>query len=206
MPGAQYIIQRLRANSSNIDTLPEHPECDNLILPSTLPNSLRDAACLPGLANKEQRLRLGQADDALNDIRRYLRIASSVITFKQSQHASSQQLSRKTQSLLTKFRERTSQCAARYMAAFDALESLDPKGLWSQRLLKLNPSIHLHLPRREADDPHENQRELSWIWLVPRPEGQPWPIATAGEICDCKCVTVHYVYFMLRLFSFSHAC
>ena len=61
-----------------------------------------------------------------------------------------------------------------YQAAFKALSDLDRDGECSQCFKLLDLSSNLHLPRCELDDPHkemnqgENQRMLSWIWLVAR--------------------------------------
>jgi hypothetical protein len=46
----------------------EHPESISLHLPSSLPQHLRQSPELSAIVEKECRLRVGQADDALADI------------------------------------------------------------------------------------------------------------------------------------------
>lgn len=139
------------------------------------------------LANKERRLRLGQADDALHEIRRLLRISSTILEFKRGQHLASQKITTRTRDLINNFRAKTSAATDRYIAAYDALNKLDPDGDWALSFKALNPSVDLHLPRREEDDDGpENRRELSWIWLVPQSEDAQRRVATADEVGDCK--------------------
>lgn len=176
-----------------VRSAPEHspkdvpPEAECLFLPSSLPPALTDTACVRGLAEKERRLRLGQAEDALHDIRRQLRVASTIIEFKKGQHHASQSLTTKTRHLMATFTGKTKRCANRYDAAYAALQSLDPNGEWTRRFRPLNHSLDLHLPRREADDPRgENRRQLSWIWLVSRDGEQPRGSATEVEVSDSE--------------------
>ena len=178
------------ASSSSLD----RAETESLFLPSAIPACLRESGCIPGLAQKELRLRLAQADSALNHVRRNLRVSSTVLQFKQGQHQASQQLTRRTRVMVNTFHEKTVRCADRYIVAHAALTALDPMGAWNIRLRPLNKSRDLHLPKMEKDeetkqkrrDKGENVRELSWIWVAPRDGGRPAIIATADEVNDCK--------------------
>ncbi|KAI0037488.1 hypothetical protein FA95DRAFT_1459080, partial [Auriscalpium vulgare] len=51
------------------DATADHPESETLYLPSQLPPELRETGCTVGLVTKELRLRLGQAQDALYQVR-----------------------------------------------------------------------------------------------------------------------------------------
>lgn len=179
-----------------------HPEAAILYLPSSIKPESRLSCCIPGLPDLERRIRVGQADDALNEVRRQLRITSSIIQFKRGQHQASQQLSRKSRALMAKFTAKTQRATARYIAAHGALSTLDPQGSWTTRLLPLNVSKDLHLPRREDDDgldederelrgrgakfrgrkQSENQRELSWIWRAQHAGGRPSKITSVDEV------------------------
>ncbi|KAF7974577.1 hypothetical protein HWV62_11954 [Athelia sp. TMB] len=165
-------------------TLSTHNAEDEIIsLPSRLPSHLRTLPGLPALLEKERRLRIGQADDALNEIRRLLRISSTVLEFKRSQHLASQQITTRTRQLVLGFRAKTASVAEHYTAAHDTLASLDPDGEWRIHYKPLNTATDLHLPRWEEDNVEpENHRELSWIWLVPQSPETHRHVATADEV------------------------
>ena len=192
MPGAEQIIARAKSTASTEQL--DHAELENLLLPSSISHTNSMLCCIPGLTDKERRLRLAQADDALNELRRQLRVTLSILVFKRGQHSASQRLSRTTQGLMDRFRNKTLRCAQRYSAAFAALSVLDPGGDWTRRLQKLDHSKDLQLPRCEEEDPKkkkgrmagENRRELSWIWLTPKAGSGQSDVVTADEINDCE--------------------
>jgi hypothetical protein len=191
MPGAEQIIARVKSTASTEQL--DHAELENLLLPSSISHANSMLGCILGLADKECRLRLAQADDALNELRRQLRVTSSILVFKRGQHSASQRLSRTTQGLMDRFRDKTLRCAQRYSAAFAALSVLDPGGNWTQRLQKLDHSKDLQLPRREEDPKKkkgrmagENRRELSWIWLTPKVGSRQSDVVMADKINDCE--------------------
>ena len=144
MPGAEQIITRAKSTTPTKQL--DHAELENLFLPSSLSPANSMLCCIPGLADKERRLRLAQADDALNELCQQLHVTSSILVFKHGQHSASQRLSRTTQGLMDRFRDKTQQCAQRYSAAFTALSVLDPGGNWTQHLQKLDHSKDLQLP------------------------------------------------------------
>jgi hypothetical protein len=195
MPCIDQLCHGLTAN--DVDTSPApaisllsvtaHPENIPLHLPSSILPSLWTAGCSPGLVDKETRLRLAQADDGLNELRRQLRISATLIDYKKEQHSSSQRMSTRARSLLSRFHDKTHRAAERYTAAFNALSVLDPGGDWTVRLKYLDHSKDLRSPRRDPDeDPNENRRELSWIWLVQRADNLPNDTATTAEINDSE--------------------
>lgn len=172
MPG----VASLRAASISSSTTPPHPEDELLWLPSALSSVHQLSACIPRLADKERRLRLGQAEDALHATRRQLRITSTIIDFKRGQHAASQEITTRTRNMMNAFRNKTHAFAARYNDAYNALKALDPDGEWTHHLRLLDVDKDLTLPRREESDVDaekrrrrereagENRRGLSWIW------------------------------------------
>lgn len=201
MPGVAPLLERQSMDS----TTPILPEVEVLYLPSSIDLNIRQSCCVSGLPEIECRIRLGQADDALNEVRRQLRITSSIIQFKRGQHQANQQLSRKSRALMAKFTGKTHRAANRYVAAHAALSSLDPDGSWALRLQPLNLEKDLHLPRREESDgldedkevrgkgsrfrgrkQGENQRELSWIWRAQHAGGRPSKVTSADEVNESK--------------------
>ena len=172
------------ATDHNTSYITEQPETKPLFLPSSVPVSLRTTGCIPNLAEKEQRLRLAQADDALHELRRQLRISATLRDYKRVQvGGTSQKMNTRTCSLLSRFHDKTMRCAERYSAAFKALSTLDPNGDWTHHLKFLDHKKDLRSPRRDDDDPGESKRELSWIWLVSRDDGTA---TSSDEINDSE--------------------
>jgi hypothetical protein len=154
-----------------IDSTPmthKTPELMPLKLPSSMAPALR-STCFKGLADTECRLRLAQADDALCDLRKQLRIAMGLAHYKNTQVDPSQRAATRARSLISRFHEKTMRCAERYRAAYSALAALDPCGEWSNRLRHL-ADADIRQPRR-GDDEAEGTREVSWIWRVDRRSG-----------------------------------
>ncbi|TDL14293.1 hypothetical protein BD410DRAFT_846162 [Rickenella mellea] len=150
MPGVSASLQD--RNPSDEDTSePGNSELSKLFLPSSFPVA-QQSAVLPGLAEKEYRLRLAQAEDCLRQLRRHLRVRSTLWQYKKS---SIQRYARK------------------YRAARAALHVLDPNGAWVERFKVLN-SEDIRGPQRD-DGNHldrglqesEGRRDFTWIWLVP---------------------------------------
>ena len=174
MPGA-HILHSITLSS----TSSTQPEAAKLLLPSALSNAQRTLGIIPGLSEKEARLRIAQADDALRELRRQLRVSVQLLDFKKNTvGGTSQRMGTKTKTLMVRFHNKTHRCARRYSAAYDALCTLNPPGDWRDRLRPLDHAKDLRLPGRDKDkDKNKNQREsegrreISWIWLAPRREG-----------------------------------
>jgi len=139
------------------------PEAAPLRLPSSLPSALHES-CPFKLANIEFRFRLAQADDALSELRRLLRITMSLRHYKDKQVGASQRGSTRTRTLISRFQDKVARCAGRYRSARVALLSLDAKGEWQLRLQQLS-STDIRAPGR-GNNESEGHRELSWIWRV----------------------------------------
>lgn len=163
-----------------------------------MPSSLHATGCVPGLVAKETKLRIAQADDALNDIRRQLRISATLLDFKKSNiGGTSQRMGTRVRTLMTRFHDKTHRAARRYDAALRALSALDPNGTWTNRLKRLDHSKDLRLPCRDMDDePSEGRRELSWIWLVPRDDSNR---DDEEEYNECKLLLYMYADSSLGL-------
>jgi len=173
---------------STSSTTSEEPETTPLYLPSSIPKSFWSTGCVLNIVNKERRLRLPQADDALKELRRQLHISATLVDYKKVQvGGGSQKMSTQIRSLLSRFHDKTICCAERYSATYNALSALDPNGDWTTQLKVLNHKTDLCPPCRcEDDESRETRRELSWIWLVAPGEGLPKAVASAAEINDSK--------------------
>jgi hypothetical protein len=171
-----------QACASLTPTAHDKPETTHLCLPSAMPSSLWSTGCLTGIVDKERRLRLAQADDALAELRRQLRITATIRDYKKS-IGPSQKLGLKSRTLLSRFQDKTLRCARQYSAAFEALKALDPDGDWTTRLQHLDHTRDIRGPHRDEDDASEGNRDISWIWLAGRVEGRPSSdTITADEI------------------------
>lgn len=155
-----------------------------LCLPSSLTTEQRRSYCTPGLEEKERRLRIAQADDALDELRRVLRAVLALDTHR-NRHTAGAGVAANTrmQSLLSKHRAKQRRIAERYRAARGALCLLDPEGAiaedgWGRRLQVLDdPDIK---PPALEDGQSEGRRQLTWIWLTP--SGAAHPLAARGVL------------------------
>ena len=148
-----------------------------LYLPSAVGSRI---PVMGGLAEKETRLRLAQADDALAELRRLLRITVGLRDYKYTQLGPSQRAGTRARSLISRFQGKIDRCAERYRAARSALLNLDANGDWSQRLFELRKE-HVKGPGRGTEDESEGRRDVSWIWLM-RSEALDDGIPTEDEI------------------------
>ncbi len=146
----------------------DHPENDQLELPSSY-----DATCLPQyglttLAKIEYEIRLGHAYDAIDDIR------TSIHIYNVSSHEKQTQVSRTRQStrawgILSSLKSNTRECAKRYCLSYEALLAL---GLSKDSELK---------PIRDGDlwgkdmtsmtKQGDSKRKEPWYWTVGKPSG-----------------------------------
>ncbi|TFK79956.1 hypothetical protein K466DRAFT_504721 [Polyporus arcularius HHB13444] len=157
-----------------------------LWLPSSLPAPLR-LSLSSGLVDKERRLRMAQADDALDDIRRLRRILTGIADFKRyNVSGTGQRTSGRVRTLFAKFDQKVRRAAERYRAARTALECLDRGGDWEARF-KVLRDADLRGPGRDGDGEEttrlgEGRYEISWIWLVPRGADLSMPDGVEGEL------------------------
>ena len=144
------------------------PELTPLKLPLSMTPALR-LTCYQGLADIERRLRLAQAEDALYDLRKQLRITLGLTLYKTTQVGPSQRAGTRARALISQFRDKTMRCADRYRAAYSALTALDFGGEWCQQFRQL-ADTDIRPPRKE-DDEAEGTRALSWIWRIDHKNG-----------------------------------
>ncbi|KAH9885585.1 hypothetical protein C8Q73DRAFT_795737 [Cubamyces lactineus] len=144
-------------------------ECMSLWLPSSLPSSLRQGDLAQRLTNIERQMRLAQLEDSLNDIRRLRRVLKGVAEFKRlNVSGTGNKPNTRIRALYAKFQRKQTRVAERYRAAYRALSTLDPDGVWKRVFREL---LDRHLTGPGSDDDKstgEGHREVSWIWLAPR--------------------------------------
>lgn len=155
-------VSKLRANQF-IEDSSITPTED---IPLYLPSGCHTLTVIPDdLLAMEKRIRVAQAEDALVELRRLLRISSGLWQYKRTQIGPSQRAGTRARSLISRFTDKVNHSANRYRAARHALLALDAGGEWAQRLRELKAE-HVKGPRRDDNDESEGRRELSWIWMI----------------------------------------
>ncbi|KAI0061776.1 hypothetical protein BV25DRAFT_1804969, partial [Artomyces pyxidatus] len=200
---SQLVVPPTQSSSGAPDDVTESndPEKVNLYLPSQIPAELRAAGCTLGLADKELRLRRGQAEDALHQVRRSIRMRIGMIHYKHV-HVDGQGVAANTRArtLVSRISDKLRRHVRRYRAAYAALLSLSPDGDWKVHLRQLREE-DIRSAREDERALGEGHRELSWIWRVLRPEARDFPEAdeetTEEELNDS--VRVDYVTSKARV-------
>lgn len=162
---AALIAPTLSDDESN----PKEPaESMPLYLLSSLPQQLRQLPELATMLEKECRLRMAQADDALAEIRRQRRIISGLWQFKRLNiDGTGNRTSTRMRTLYNRFNLRVRRYAECYRAAHRSLLVLNPNGAWQLRLKDLKDG-DIRGPGKEDNGTGNSRFEPSWIWLVPR--------------------------------------
>lgn len=154
-------------SSELAETFPLH-------LPSSLPPSLRQTPELTHLVKKELRLRLAQADEALESIRRGRRMISSLIQFKKFNiSGAGNKPNTRLRTVLNRLQASIQHSASTYQTAYNTLLTLDPDGEWRTQFRKLD-TADIRGPGQQPDDSviqPSGRYETSWIWLVRRNTG-----------------------------------
>ncbi|KAI0069871.1 hypothetical protein K474DRAFT_1568226, partial [Panus rudis PR-1116 ss-1] len=165
MPSVSSLLATtLTEEATNATTKPKANTL-RLWLPSTLPSTHYQSADLKLLQDKELKLRLAQADDALADIRRLCRTITGVRQFQDiNVSGSGQKAHTRMRTLYDKFQQKIKLATARYRTARKALEVLDPDGSWKNRLHILNDK-DIRGPR-DTEQLGQGAMEPSWIWLT----------------------------------------
>jgi hypothetical protein len=177
-------IVELRHTASSAADQVTQPERISLYLPSNIPTSTR-LSLAGGLADKERRMRIAQADDALTDLKRMLRITMGLWDYKLTNIGPSQGASTRTRSMIDGYRTKVTRCVERYRAARQALITLDPNGEWILRLRELKSEDVRPPERTEEEKKKEGKHEVSWIWMVNTPD-IPDGVVSREEVTDSK--------------------
>lgn len=158
--------------------------CDvPLNLPELLSTELRSQLSSKFLA-KYWRLRLAQAEDALNSMKKHLRKGAALFKHKKD-HVAGTGVAANTrmQSSIERQQSKTRLDAARYTTARSALLLLCPSGKWKTRLRVLNET-DIRPPTSDGST-GEGRRQLTWIWrMKPASDDELEPGDDEGELED----------------------
>lgn len=169
MPGVAALQGTDTDPDAHLTDKDERPETSKLCLPSAIPVSHRDNACVPGIVDKEKRLRMAQLQDALVELCRARRVRKGAALFFDIHIAGTGQrpVTRHLTTVHT-IDNRITRAVHRYRDARDAMRSLDPRGEWKKEFHELKDEDNRG-PGRESDDSilGEGSFVVSWIWLAP---------------------------------------
>lgn len=170
MPHVATLILQMQTpdgTNSSTETLAENLP---LFLPSSLPPRIRALSELKDICNLERRLREPQADDALAEVRRQRRVIQGLWLFKRlNVSGTGNRPNTRMIDLYKRFNDKTDRAAQKYRTAWRALSTLDPDGLWLERLKELKSNDVSGPGRDPGETTATNSRyEPSWIWLVQR--------------------------------------
>ena len=187
MPCVGTLLARTLTTTNGADSAEspsiEPAEAIPLYLPSSLPQRLRRLPELSAAVERERRLRVAQADDALADIRRQRQIISGIWQFKKlNTDGTGNKACTRMRALYNRFSFRTQRCAGEYRAARNALVTLDLGGSWESRLQVLKDT-DIRGPGKDDDEAGNGCYEPSWIWLIPRSHSTPGT-GTSEQVLD----------------------
>lgn len=164
MPGLRGFLDRSQGDRDHERELPS--EKLPIHLPSSLAQSDREIVCVHDLIQIEDRLRYGQACDALEDLRRQLRMRTFTIKFKARQIAGQGGYTR-VRTLQDQIESRIRAARARYCTARDALFALRGAGSWEDTLQVLKAEDIRALNERtltaQEKEAEERARQLAGI-------------------------------------------
>jgi hypothetical protein len=164
------VVARLRASdmpTSRTHLTEEKAHEIELWLPSKIYGDATDPVhqCDATLSHYEWELRRAQAYDALDDLRRHLRLRTHLYKFKDT-HIRGQQANTRVSAIIDKVELNVSVTAARYHRAWSALKHLSPalsRTMWKEEFLKLeNDDIRGMLQGKPGQS--SGNHTLSWIW------------------------------------------
>lgn len=182
MPGI-YTEARARVQSEL------HPEDQLLFLPSHV---TPPRASISHLRIIETRLRVAQADDALTEIRRLLRITLGLADYRWTQVGHGQGPKTRTRAVIDRYKARIQLASEAYRAARSALIELDPQGAWIRHLQALQDD-DIRWPTRDEGEA-QSTRVISWIWLN---AGTQETAGSGEEIGDSESLTLSL--FIIKL-------
>ncbi|KAI0743720.1 hypothetical protein C8Q80DRAFT_1122131 [Daedaleopsis nitida] len=154
-----------------------------LYFPSGLPPIFHNSDTMLLLTRKEDRLRIAQADDSLEDIRRLHRILASIVEFNRlNVSGTGNRRVGRICTLYENFQNKLNRAISRYRSARTALLVLNPEGAWQSCLRELCPEDNRGPGRN--DNESEGHYEPSWIWLAPRAAESPTSPTTTRNRWD----------------------
>jgi hypothetical protein len=164
------VVARLRASdmpTSRTHSTEEKAHEIELWLPSKIYGDATDPVhqCDATLCQYEWELRRAQAYDALDELRRHLRLRAHLYKFKDA-HIRGQRANTRASAIIDKVESNVSIAAARYRRAWSALEHLSPalsRTTWKEEFPKLENDDIRGMSQGKPGQSSGN-RTLSWIW------------------------------------------
>ncbi|KAJ7028779.1 hypothetical protein C8F04DRAFT_1212063 [Mycena alexandri] len=151
------------------------PEASRLFMPSEITDArLRGKACAIGLPEVEERMRAGEAEETLEDVRVGLRTRTMTNRYK-LRNWTGQGLMTKGQGILRQINIKIHIAKLRYRYARSALLALRGHGGWEERLWVLGDDDG-GIARATGVATGEGNHTLSWIWYtvgIPEDENDP---------------------------------
>ncbi|KAI0039074.1 hypothetical protein FA95DRAFT_1504685 [Auriscalpium vulgare] len=171
MPGTANLLTS--ATDSPGDAAPD-PSKITLLLPSELSHPLRASVCVPGLAEKETRLRRAQAEDSLHQVRRFLRVSLGLRHYKRVHvDGPGQKANTRARGMIDRLEDKKKRYIARYRASHSALCALEPDGDWTSTLHQLKDD-DIRAPRL-VGELGQGTHTVSWIWKSLKQDARDFP-------------------------------
>lgn len=165
---ASLILQRssdMAIGSESMELAEDIP----LFFPSSVPVVLRET--MNTVVARELRLRKAQAEEALEDVCRGRRMITGLTQFKKLNICGAgNKPNTRMRNLHNRLQRRIQRAAKRYQAAREAVQQLEPGGIWSDQFRQLEQS-DIRGPGKQSDDAlymPNGRHEQSWIWSVGR--------------------------------------
>ncbi|KAA1479641.1 hypothetical protein DENSPDRAFT_862064 [Dentipellis sp. KUC8613] len=134
------------------------PEFEKLWLPSEVDRAHHTVGLIPRLAEKELRLRLSEAEDALHELRRLIRIHLGLRHYKKAHvNGPSQKRNTRARQILTQFMSRIAPFLVTFLASFRATYLVDPSG-------DDEDADDRTAAQRRRKALGEGRKEIPWIW------------------------------------------
>lgn len=145
------------------DTDTVHPEDIELLLPSAYPNAIRSHTLFKALVDAEYRMREGQANDFLSQIRTKLTVLAFMKTKKNEGNVQKEKT--RNSDTVKKSKDAVSKLREEYNATFDVMERLNHK-IDTERYKTLEEDDCNPPPIYFDDEVPGDSRwdDLSWIW------------------------------------------
>ena len=164
------------------DSHPDLAEDLKLVLPSSLPASIRSLSEMKRICNAEQRLRYTQCFDSLAQIRRQRRIIQGLWQFKRiNVSGTGNRPNTRMLTMYNKINRKLARAVHKYQTARIALLVLDPNGDWHEELKELRQEDI----RGPGKDPNESKGRyvMSWIWMTRKQDASS--LSTEAEFNEC---------------------
>ncbi|KAJ7500344.1 hypothetical protein B0H11DRAFT_1714858 [Mycena galericulata] len=190
LPGLQNVQEledEARARVAETQPIPGVSVSDiKLWLPSAIAGAdggtIEDVTINDDVYIHEYRLRVGQAEEALHEVRRLLLVRTHLYHLKDT-HSRGVRENMRSQDKIAALNDQIRRTAAQYRVARSALEVLGPKVKrkeWAWTLLELKEDDVRGLPQSKAKKPRA-EREISWIWVARGVQYDPGDDAAMNE-------------------------